>query len=241
MDGVVGKPIDFSELFSTMEALVPEGRGVTNDTIQESSQNLNSEINFTLLEAFVDVEQGLNAWQEPLVYAKALKSFSDERRHNAIDIRRALKENPETAQVIVHALKGLAGNLFITRVVRAATLLDVLLKTEVEGDVEATIIELDNALQQVTQVIEQLKVPQEEDQINDPLLDPELAQEVINQLILALDELNPDVAEPYLKQLKKFFNKEDLVSIQHSIDNFDFERAKEEADKLTQHFNLCDA
>ncbi len=241
MDGVVGKPIDFSELLSTMEVLVPEGRGITNDITFSSLHSSDSEINFALLESFVDVEQGLNAWQEPLVYAKALKSFSDERRHNAIDIRRALEESRETAQVIVHALKGLAGNLFITRVVRAATLLDVLLKTEVEGDIEATIIELDNALQQVTQAIDQIEIPQEEDQSNDPLLDPELAQEAINQFVIALDELNPDVAEPYLKQLRKFFNKEDLVSIQHSINNFDFERAKEEADKLAQHFNLCDA
>jgi PAS domain S-box-containing protein len=229
MDRVEGKPIDFDQLFSAMEQITPAGRGRVHQSLK-LIETINAMMDFSALNGIVNVDLALKSWRDPVIYAKALVSFAQAHTQDADLLTHMLATHaPELAQAraLVHALKGLAGNLQITRVRRLATEIDEDLK---EGHVtlaRARLADFAHSLAQVRAGIDKLVLPLDGDQL------PALGQNRVDMLALlqslsqALTQLNPDVAEPVLAQLRQHLNKADLVGITAALDAFDFDLAQE--------------
>jgi len=240
MDAIVGKPIDFPELLSTMDAHVPEGVGSANVDSQPIIPAVQQVIDFSPLVGIVDTRKGLDTWNDEIIYAKALVEFAQERVTNGRDIVEHLNHNRrdlEASCAIAHGLKGLAGNLCIVDVAELAATVDGLLKQANVDLAREKANELDRALEIAVNAIGKLQLPDDESPASTKPLDPELAKQLIEQVITALDEINPDVVAPHLKVLSQYIDKRELVAIQHGIDNFDFDEAKREAEKLAERLN----
>ena len=240
MNAIVGKPIDFSELLSEMEAFVPLGKGqkVKSQAILLSGK---AEIDFSPLNNTVDYPSGLNTWKDPLIYAKSLIDFSQERDDDASKMRDLLAQGGdgiEAARAIAHALKGLAGNLSILNIASVAADIDRQLKLSQLDSVKEKLTLLAELLIEVTAAIALLELPEEQENEMEAMIDIDIVEGVFSHLIKALDELNPDATEPHLAQLKTWIKSEELNVLQRHIADFDFELAKEETIKLAQQLKI---
>ncbi|PHV11887.1 PAS domain S-box protein [Chitinimonas sp. BJB300] len=234
MDGVEVKPIDFNCLFASMEQIVPAGVGKPN-AAQKFSLEIPVELDFTPIEGIVNVRRALNTWGGALPYARALASFTVQHGNDATKMRRLLMASDDFEQVraAAHALKGVAGNLFIEGVAGLAAEIDADMKAGQQSTVKSRLDDLEQALRATTTAIGQLRIP---DRGPDVASIAESGTKSTGQLfaalLLALDELNPDVVEPILEELARYVSSAELAPIQRELEAFRFEAAKQEATVL---------
>ena len=240
MNAIVGKPIDFSDLLSTMERLVNEGRGEVRDEQIFVPLIDKTKVDFSPLNDLVNYEKGLSVWRDPLVYANALTSFSRENENKISEIK-TLLDGPisevSTASVIIHTLKGLLGNLAIDEMAKRVAELDSLLKVDDLNTARDKLPPLVVLMSQVTSAIKELALPHVTDRVV-TAFDPDAVEKILSNLLIALDELNPDAASPYLLQLVTYIDDAELSAIRRNIDNFEFEIAMDEVIKLSQRLNI---
>ncbi len=230
MDAVLAKPIDFDQLLMTLEAIVPQGAGQSNDVIPaEMSQSV--EVDFTPLAGLVDHERALRVWRDPVAYVKALMSFAAERSRDAEVIADRLAEQPddaELAQALIHTLKGLAGNLTITRVACLATELEDLLRANPRPNATLKLNDLRQSLAEAVAAIGRLRLPCKGFPDLPITLNVRAIRELLSELLAALDELNPDSVEPLLARLTGYIATTDLVPLQTCLAAFDFVGARQQ-------------
>lgn len=233
MDAIVGKPIDINELLEKMELLVPAGMGRLRTHVDSSSVPKPS-LDFSALSSVASPEKALQNWQDPFIYLKALHDFAEQHGNDAARMADLCLQPPNdkvAAERLAHALKGLAGNLALTTVADLASRLDQQLKTQALQYLTAGFAELDAALQAAVKAIKQLPKPASLNASIEPVNKTEITV-LLKSLLLALDSLNPDKAEPILRQLESGLHASDLKNLRHAIDNFDFDVAKAEVQNL---------
>lgn len=240
MDAVVGKPIDFETLFRVMDSVVPQGMGKANHSVTLSNRPSTVSIDFSFLNGLADAEKALLSWCDPLLYAKALLKFADEQRDDGVKMIASLEDSPDDKQAVqymAHALKGLAANLALTDVHDLAAQVDVLLNTSEHLGLPALLSHLDSALMRVCSAIEQLQLPGQVT-ASQQVIDANVVNALLQKLLVALDQLNPEVAAPVLKALTSYFSVADLLLVQQALDGFDFDAAKEATELLIQSLGL---
>ncbi len=161
MDAVVGKPINFDELLSTMETFVPTDKGLSSDPQPIAPmKDIAVDIDFSPTSHYIDIEDGLSTWQDPPLYAQSLISFSQDRANSAHEMITLLNHGDiEAARAIAHSLKGLAGNLAITSIAQQATRIDDSLKDNIIPKALEELSTLANTLQKTTTAINKLHLP----------------------------------------------------------------------------------
>ncbi|MDD1621930.1 MAG: PAS domain S-box protein, partial [Methylococcaceae bacterium] len=234
MDAIVGKPIDVNELLEQMEILTPKGTGIARTSILVESKP-QAAIDFRPLDSLADSHKGLATWRDPLVYAKALINFADDHADDASKMARLLAENPdntETVGRIAHALTGISGNLALLEIFSLVTKLDIHLKTGDAQNMTELFAGLDRALKKAYIAIRQLQLPPQNQVTAAKPFDTRRVREILLQLLVTLDELNPESAEPLLRKIEPYLDKGDFNAIHREIDHFDFDSAKIEVKKL---------
>lgn len=244
MNNVIGKPVDFPELLSNMESLVPEGKGKIVEASKPVESADKKSIDFSVLHGIVDYETGIKTWSDAEVYTDALIDFGRERADNAIRITQLLEStsNFTEARKICHALKGLAGNLCITQVESEAQKLDEFLRSKLLQESLLSSGKLDVALRLAQTAISGLTIPEcvEKKVIPKETLNSESFQKLLHEINEALDELNPDAVTPLLNELSKYTEESEVVGILNSVNSFDFYTAKDELKRLAERFGLSD-
>lgn len=162
MDNVVGKPINFPELLSIMEEVVPAKMGSinTHDTTEESP-TIHCKIDFSCLDDVVDYNDGLVMWGLPIIYGKSLKEFAREQKKSAVQIAKLIDTSfgdYELAYVSVHTIKGLASHLSIRKVVATALSLEQALKSNDKGSIPEKLAAFSDALEVTIAVIGKLEM-----------------------------------------------------------------------------------
>jgi signal transduction histidine kinase/HPt (histidine-containing phosphotransfer) domain-containing protein/ActR/RegA family two-component response regulator len=236
MDSVQAKPIDFSGLLSAMEQVVPEGQG---QPIAVSRIEIVAPIgvDFSPLDGIVDHQNALKTWRDPVVYAKALASFAADRSRDADEIERLLLASPgnaEPARAVAHTLKGVAGNLFITKVAGLATKIDADLKSQHRKAAISELGQLRWLLAEAANAIGKIVPCDDDAAAQAKVFDPAAAVALLKDLSSALEKLNPYAAEPILARLAEYLQKTDLAPIQPRVDAFDFMGAKARAAALAE-------
>ncbi|MGN7613647.1 PAS domain S-box protein [Magnetococcales bacterium HHB-1] len=240
MDGVEAKPIDFERLFMALERAVPEGMGRVNDTRTIGVRGLTA-IEFSSLDGVVDHQRALKTWMDSTLFAKALDAFARDRCNDAAQIRALLADHPgdmEPARQVAHALKGLAGNLCIHEVEGLAIKIDAWMKNNTQAPPETLLEQLQRVLNDAAQAIGGIQMPDIATEQHDQVFDSDAVRSLLEALIPALDELNPDVAEPLLNDLVQYVSKEDLTLVQQALDAFDFDAAKGHVIALAEKHGL---
>ncbi|MBV1908534.1 MAG: PAS domain S-box protein [Kangiellaceae bacterium] len=239
MTAVVGKPIDINKLLSTVETVVPQGQGKVNDYVSKVVESSGS-IDFGPLVNFVDISSGLKAWKEPLVYARALANFAKERANDVdklVEILEKKSPNFEEARAISHALKGVSGNLFLRQITTDINKVDSLLKNQDVKQALITLEMLDVSTKKLVDAIYRLSLPAEIS-ADKKAFDKLEVKTVLLELLLSLEQLNPEAAEPFILELARSVSDRNLMGIKKSVENFDFELAHKEVNKLASILDI---
>ncbi len=228
MDGVLAKPIDFDGLLSAMEHVVEAGRGQPNAVHRIEIGVSTGGVNFSSLDGIIDHRAAIRTWHDPSIYAKALASFAVQRCNDADKMERLLVASPDNvdeAREIAHALKGLAGNLFITKVAEQAIKIDADLKAKRRKAAIAEVGLLRWLLSEATTAIGKIVLAGTDAQAVVHEFDANVVVKLFGALSSALATLNPDGIEPIMAQLGEYLPKSDLAPIQTAVDAFDFDAA----------------
>ncbi len=233
MDIVAGKPVDFNELFEIMEKIVPWDRGRK----QAVSKNRTAASALTT-QRFkgIDVEKGLQIWQNEKMYKKALLDFSRDYGNAADEILNSvLTGDREGAYSLCHALKGVAGNLSVTEVYSIAAKLNAALRKKEAADlipmIESLVTALDSAVVSVRQSAPEpgFSVPED---MQAPLRGLQNLENIFKELLDSFEKYNPAAAEPFLEKLSQSLFSHQTDPIKEKLDKFDFDSARDETVRL---------
>jgi PAS domain S-box-containing protein len=237
MNAVIGKPIDFTVLFTIMDKEAPEGAGIPNKNIQAVKQKQNNqEIDFSPLAEIANTRRGLIAWNDPLIYSKSLVGFSNKRAADADKLLHFIdKDNIGEAKGLAHALKGLSGNLALTKVQQIVKEIEAALGTNKKEKAKKLIPKLKKALTDTVAAIQKLELPEEKIIIPTKEFDKKAIGDLLQNLLFEIDKYNPAYAKPVLGNLSDFITHDKLSNIQNALENYDF------ADAQAQTKNLADS
>lgn len=128
-DGVLSKPVDFLELETLIKNIVPKYSGVLIPYTYNRKENIEKDLPLTL--AGIDLEAGINLWQDEQAYYSALISFKNKFK-NIIDELKSLYNNKsyEILYSELHKIKGVSGNLYLVDINRLSGELCILIKKE---------------------------------------------------------------------------------------------------------------
>ncbi|CAK0739147.1 two-component system, sensor histidine kinase [Gammaproteobacteria bacterium] len=243
MDAIMPKPIDFDRLLAVMEQIVPSGSGRTNSATEVGIRTGNFiSVDFSPLEGIVNHQRAIKTWCDPVAYAKALVSFSIHHAHDAEEIVRLLSEssdNIESARTMVHALKGLASNLFVCQVAVLATEIDKHLRTGQGSFIGSNLHELHHSLEEAVAAISRLSLSLYDPQEELKAFNQHAVLELLDELLYALDGLNPDTIEPIMAKLAEYVLKSRLAPIQECVDAFDFNEARNKTQALIDQIKIA--
>ncbi|MCP4347074.1 MAG: transporter substrate-binding domain-containing protein [Desulfobacterales bacterium] len=235
MDAIVGKPIDFDELFGTMEKLIPACKNRPNADLQ----------NFTgtypeLPELKgVDTKKGLSIWKNAEVYKKALAGFCNNYENAGEKIKEFLtNEDREAAYRIIHALRGVAGNLSVTEVSSIAANLSVKIRERPACELVPLIESFTSALDSVVASVRLLETEKQDRKIVKKELDMPYLREVFQDMIASFEEYTPSATEPFLEELGCYLSSQQIEPIKEKLNEFDFDRARDETVKLAQALGI---
>ncbi|MDX8378684.1 MAG: PAS domain S-box protein [Gallionella sp.] len=240
MDKVEGKPIDFNQLFASMEQLADPTVGSAN-VDHKLSIVAKQTLDLSPLFGVADYEKALKTWRDPLVYMKVLISFSLQHVNDVAEMAQLLLAHPvdtEPARGMAHALKGVAGNLALDRVASLAGALDVSLKSG-EGDiVSAQLVGLSDALGVAIAAIAKLQLPIETSVYQMQTFDVVSVRALLITLLFSFEALNPDEAEPVMSKLSQYVLTADLAPIARCLENFDFDAAQTKTYALAEKLGV---
>lgn len=236
MDKVVGKPVQFDELFSVLEQIVPEniGQPITNMKIVVDSTD---ELILPVSLNGIDVKKGLNTWQDKRSYAKALKAFSLKFKESPQQLEKLIKNgNTAAAYELSHALKGVSGNLSILEVERLAIEIDLLLGKKTPTKAYPLIPELSSALNTAMKSINLIKFFDETSVIAVEDLDLEEVQSQIEQLaeLCGRNEIDEELVTELLRELRGHVEEKVLNLLNDSIEIYDFKNINQAVASITR-------
>ncbi|MCG6553696.1 MAG: ATP-binding protein [Candidatus Magnetominusculus sp. LBB02] len=234
VDEVVAKPIDFKELFCTMERLMPAHAGKAVKTFTESVPQTHPQHS-----PVIDTDKALDTWGDWNIYVNALASFIEKYRHTADDIASLLKDSDiAAAKQISHAVRGLSGNLSMTEVYRIVSDVDDMLRGANTEGAAALLDDLEGAVARAAVFIEGIAKPTPEPKAAVRELSKEELSEIFTKLIAAYSQYNPDDVEPLIEMLKEGMNHEMLSSIERHVTDLDFNKAKDETVRLMRSLEI---
>ena len=240
MESIVGKPIDFDELLSTIEAIVPDGVGkILNQSLPTSTVNC-QEIDFSPLDGIIHYQAGINRWGDAVVYLESLKDFSKQRANDGKILIDQIENLGDltSARALAHSLKGLSGNFSIYQVEEITNSLEILIKENEPHKALLKAKQLDKALLEASHAIDLIIVP---DTIHDNEkleFDGVLVNAILDEINSGLDQLDVETISPLMDKLSMYINvNETQLFLQH-LGNFDFDSGKLEIESLSLRLGL---
>ena len=229
MDYILGKPIQFDKLFTTMERFIPKEKG---QLIQKTGiRNINQdEIVSPVDLPGIDFEKGMKTWQNKDVYEEALRSYGDKYSVASVRLSQYLVENKiEEAVMFSHAMRGVSGNLSIPVIEKLCTSIETSLKNNDLSMAQKWIDELSDNIIKVSESIN--KIHRHEDAFSDgnKIINLEEISQMIQKLFEDFNkgEIDEGVIEEVLHQLHGSIGSDILENLRKKVDSYDFESAGE--------------
>ncbi len=238
IDAACPKPIDFVDLFSMMERVIPQGIGTYEPLVPYLPPGETKTIMPEL--PGVDIEKGLRLWRDSGQYLKALARFGRDHADIASKLSNHLENKAfDDARRVSHALKGVAGNLAINEVSKLVSEIDLKLNKNETHNLKSLVAGLDSSLQIVVKAISAIPKKKSVSNIrNDSKSDKQETERILNELILSFDQYNPNSVEPHLNKLTEQLQPGLLNSIVDLVEKYDFDGAKAETIKLAKNLNV---
>ncbi|NOR51316.1 MAG: response regulator [Gammaproteobacteria bacterium] len=226
MNDHIGKPLNVSQMFSTMAKwITPEDPLLKPTPISITAKD--EVISFSELVG-IDCDKGLEVVQNNAdLYLRLLSKFVEGQRNFADAFHSAQQsDDTEYAIRVAHTLKGSAANIGATGIQQAAKELESVCSRHAADEI------IESALQQLigemTPVIAGLEsfISNVEQSQTAGVADPQQIKALLEQLKTALQEDDPDALER-VEELVKLMPKQDLTALKSAIEEFDFVAALE--------------
>ncbi|MDH3346854.1 MAG: PAS domain S-box protein [Desulfobulbaceae bacterium] len=225
MDDIVGKPVDFAQLFAAMEKHIPPEVGTPADQI---NINLATNKKFTLRDIHgVNIEKGIKTWLDAEKYSQSLIGFANKYGDCEEKFQTMLnKKEHDKAYHLAHALKGVAGNLAADRIYQLAKDIDLDLKSGKTNNALLNIELLGKEIQRTIIDIKKIDLPTQKIGIKPSQPDLQKTREILNNILQNLDSDNPDLVLPMIDLLTDHLEETSLAPLREHIEEFDFDEAK---------------
>ncbi|MCP3924462.1 MAG: response regulator [Desulfobacterales bacterium] len=235
MDGVVGKPVDYTFLINEMEKIVPYKN-------RKQILKIYSKKDVSIEDKFkgINFKKGLALWQNESVYKNMLIDFIKKYEHVTEKIRELIGSSDfSKCERVVHSLKGLSGNLALDEVHSLCEKLGHPLKLKQKDKIYSIIDKLFKALSVITIDVMSIKTDETDDIEEDkPEIDVKKTSKLIELLLDAIEQDELSVAEMLLENLSVHLSKSQLKNITSSLSNFDFTNAKNQTLELAKSVNI---
>lgn len=217
LDAIVTKPVDFKDLDKHIKSIIPKYRGslVPYTDHREEFEEKHSEVSLY----GIDIEAGIELWQDELAYYDSLLSFS-RKFSSVIPTVESLYENKQFELLYeeIHKIKGVASNLYLIHVQEITGELCTMLKSNdfigMDKRVELFITEFNRVLTSISRL--------EKKHIKSLSVDSKKAIKFIERLLLlnkresldkkSVEELERLTGEEF-SDIKKLLESKDLLSI----------------------------
>ncbi len=233
MNGFIKKPVAFDELFEEMSRV----------TSEQCLQDLPSNEQVIPLETLdhptgVDIEQGAKSWGSVSLYLKNLKRFAHSHKNDITQLETEVNSLLfDSARRRVHALKGLAGNLSLTDLHDELGRFHNYLRHNDMGAAKEGLGALKRSMQFTLDWIEKITIV---GGAQYSLTNAYDASNVIEQIqtfsqSLSRGELDDDGYDALVAALQEQnVDQDELNRLGHAVENFDFDFARKELNKIRQ-------
>ncbi|MCK9605044.1 MAG: response regulator [Methylomonas sp.] len=235
MNGFIAKPFDVDELITMLQYYL-------SNKPEENTKPKPAEIAVateTIENPTIDLARGLRGWGDAATYHRYLRMFADTHAHDGDEIGALIaRDAPEKARALAHKLKGTAGNMAIMVVWELAEKIEQMLDEGTEaGDWPQKLqLALNNALAMINELT-RTDISTDDEAISREI-DKNIIGQILHDLLRALDQDNPDEAEPSLCALDKALPAQLLRPIREMLDNFDFRAAEKQTKALIDQLNI---
>ncbi|MBS3953913.1 MAG: PAS domain S-box protein [Methylomicrobium sp.] len=193
----------------------------------------------------IDIDTGLTQWGSESVFLTYLNKFAERYADSGREIRRCVDQNDHAAaKALAHKLKGVSGNLSLPVVMAQAQYVDALLAAG-QLPPEATQV-LQEAIDQVCASIihwenKSTGIDDSQNPAHYPKNPADRAElrEHLEQLVDALNQDNPDFAEPLLAELQGKLSNADFKRIKNQLADFNFRAAITSTQELIKQLQPC--
>lgn len=241
MDTVVSKPVVINELLELMESTVEAGRGRVNNKTK-LTLDPEGDDDFATIATIADPQKVRASWQTLSAYTRALQTFVSHHDTTLDDLQQHLAAKPRKATdalSLLHSLRGASGNLQLLTIADASQQLEAAIRAENYDRQQEFFTHLKCTVDKTFTAVGELETfddsgPKRLEITQDPLM----IEPLFKKLFTALEELDPERAEPILKDLQRYLTKSDLIGIEKALAAFDFGKAKDAATALIQQFKL---
>ena len=176
----------------------------------------------------LDIAHGLSVWEDMSLYLKYLDKFAA--RH--VDSVQLLRSGPPgTLRALVHTLAGSCANLGLMTCSNLAARAEQQLAAGEPA--QASVLALEQALQTALQAMDRLQIahgaqaaPDEPRAGLTPATDRALVQDLLQNMLKALDSDSVAPVEPVLKALRQCLTSHQLDALIQRVDDFDFRGAE---------------
>ncbi|MBF0606342.1 MAG: response regulator [Magnetococcales bacterium] len=226
IDAVIGKPVQFGQLFDTIEEITPKGVGqVSVKPLVEQETSL-SDKSF-LLEG-IDVEKGIETWMDPKVYAEALREFSHKYGNAVQGISSLVEDNDiESATRVVHAIKGVSGNLAMPQVYEVCREIERAIREQHIDQLRGLLEQFRDALGRVVGSIgrfQDMHVQVAAHVGVEP--DMPMVRDILKRMMQAIEQYSPNEVEPLLIELQRHVGVEQIAQIKRYVQELNFVGAR---------------
>jgi PAS domain S-box-containing protein len=234
MDGHIAKPIDPKEMFAMLaKNITPREHMALDPPAQPKTKNT-TDFKLPALPG-IDLPAALSrVLGNHESFRKLLVKFAENQGNAIIEAQEALADNDQAlAQRIAHTLKGTAGNIGATLLHKKATELESALHEE-SIEPQTILLETAGELNRLLSLIEPMAI-NIRTTVSEKNINPEKLTKRLQQLQQHLDEYSSESLEALedILQLPMAASlQSDLLKLQKSVTNYDFERAAIELKKL---------
>jgi len=224
---VISKPVNRNELLRSMESLVREGVGISSNQNEKKSSSFND---FDLIAGVADSKVAKERWDVLEPYVAALRMFAAKHKDDPAVLVECLSQNPQESKralLMLHALKGVSGNLALSKIELLSGQLENLVRLDRGDHQEQLLSELSDSMEQTISAIEAIELDLESpEQFIDEAESSEKMLVRLERLLDAVDQLDPDLADSVIKPLEKNLAPAIFEIITKAISEFEFDAAK---------------
>ncbi|PRC95172.1 response regulator [Solimicrobium silvestre] len=220
MNAFVSKPFNVEELVTTIQRLTycqPLLKGA-------AQRGSGTATDFGNLPG-IEVEKGLSVWRDVAMYRKFLVKFcSDFADSSDLLDSYFASGNHETAQALLHKLKGAAGNMALFDVARLAAEVEAI---ELSTGLSDGLRQLRSALAIAFSSVAKFAAQAEEEATSDLVAaNVKPLHQILPELLQALDSDAPDNANRLVASMKALLIPDFIAQLEARIDSFDFRGAE---------------
>ncbi|MBF0320882.1 MAG: response regulator [Nitrospirae bacterium] len=240
VDEVLAKPIDFKVLFNTMERLTPGYIGQTTDMPGIDIRPEGYAPDIQQHPRIINTARAMDMWGDWNVYMKALTGFMEKYRHIAVEKISSSLDNGDidAAKAITHSMKGLSGNLMLVEVYEMSSKIDSLLRGAETDKAKLLLKDLNRSILDAAIYMEGLGLQKAGTVQKIKELSKEELEDIFTKILASYDQYSPDDTEPLLEKLKESLPREQVLMVEKSIEDLDFNIAKEETIKLMKTLGI---